>query len=228
MSRRLILDPDAEQDLDDIFDYIAQHNPTAAARAAWGKVGIDEVNALLLPVARDHGFADVRTLSSETMTQEWPRGLPTNRTSCGGGGGRAAGVVAQNAFWNSDPHAALRPRIPGQYPKGEGLQSGTLVFALTLCCWGSLAAIAAACLAASPKPQCLGQIARVAASRPLIELHNNLLGIRVHNVPWQVVLREKERGFPLLQEALSDSDETLRSLAVHRLERTPPEEPCRE
>jgi toxin ParE1/3/4 len=32
MSRRLVLDPDAEQDLDTIFDYIAQNNPTAAAR----------------------------------------------------------------------------------------------------------------------------------------------------------------------------------------------------
>ena len=32
MSRRLVLDPDAEQDLDTIFDYIAQNNPAAAAR----------------------------------------------------------------------------------------------------------------------------------------------------------------------------------------------------
>ena len=32
MSRRLVLDPDAEQDLDTIFDYLAQNNPAAAAR----------------------------------------------------------------------------------------------------------------------------------------------------------------------------------------------------
>jgi hypothetical protein len=32
MSRRLILDPDAERDLDDLFDYITQRHPTAAAR----------------------------------------------------------------------------------------------------------------------------------------------------------------------------------------------------
>jgi plasmid stabilization system protein ParE len=32
MSRRLVLNPDAEQDLDTIFDYIAQNHPPAAAR----------------------------------------------------------------------------------------------------------------------------------------------------------------------------------------------------
>jgi plasmid stabilization system protein ParE len=32
MSRRLVLDPDAEQDLDTIFDYLAQNNPATAAR----------------------------------------------------------------------------------------------------------------------------------------------------------------------------------------------------
>jgi plasmid stabilization system protein ParE len=32
MSRRLVLDSEAERDLDDLFDYIAQPNPTAAAR----------------------------------------------------------------------------------------------------------------------------------------------------------------------------------------------------
>lgn len=32
MSRQLTLDPDAERDLDDLFDYLAQRNPTAAAR----------------------------------------------------------------------------------------------------------------------------------------------------------------------------------------------------
>ncbi|HEY7493849.1 MAG TPA: type II toxin-antitoxin system RelE/ParE family toxin [Candidatus Tectomicrobia bacterium] len=32
MSRRLLLDPDAERDLDAIFDYIGERNPDAAAR----------------------------------------------------------------------------------------------------------------------------------------------------------------------------------------------------
>src|SRR5262249_2259089 len=32
MSRRLILDPDALRDLDDIFDYLAQRNSAAATR----------------------------------------------------------------------------------------------------------------------------------------------------------------------------------------------------
>ena len=32
MSRQLILDPDAQRDLDDLFDYIAHSNPSAAAR----------------------------------------------------------------------------------------------------------------------------------------------------------------------------------------------------
>jgi plasmid stabilization system protein ParE len=32
MSRQLTLDPDAERDLNDLFDYLAPRNPTAAAR----------------------------------------------------------------------------------------------------------------------------------------------------------------------------------------------------
>ena len=36
MSRRLILDLDAEQDLDYLFDYLAAPNPTAATRYVRG------------------------------------------------------------------------------------------------------------------------------------------------------------------------------------------------
>jgi hypothetical protein len=41
-----------------------------------GKDGIEEVNALVLPVAKDCGIADIGLLSSDTMAQELPIGYP--------------------------------------------------------------------------------------------------------------------------------------------------------
>jgi hypothetical protein len=48
----------------------------ARAYAALGRDGVDEVNALILPVAPDCGFADPSILSAETTAQELPIGSP--------------------------------------------------------------------------------------------------------------------------------------------------------
>lgn len=55
---------------------IRDHSNIARAYAALGKDGIEEVNALMLHVARDCGFADVSILSSDTTAQELPIGYP--------------------------------------------------------------------------------------------------------------------------------------------------------
>src|SRR5215831_3966761 len=55
---------------------IRDHSNIARAYAALGRDGIDEVNALLLHVAQDCGFADIRILSADTTAQELPIGYP--------------------------------------------------------------------------------------------------------------------------------------------------------
>ena len=55
---------------------IRDHSNIARAYAALGKDGIEEVNALILHVARDFGFADIGILSSDTTAQELPIGYP--------------------------------------------------------------------------------------------------------------------------------------------------------
>ena len=55
---------------------IRDHSNIARAYAALGKDGIEEVNALMLHVARDCGFADVSRLSADTTAQELPIGYP--------------------------------------------------------------------------------------------------------------------------------------------------------
>jgi hypothetical protein len=55
---------------------IRDHSNIARAYAALGKEGVDEINALILHVARDLGFADIRILSSDTTAQELPIGYP--------------------------------------------------------------------------------------------------------------------------------------------------------
>ena len=55
---------------------IRDHSNIARAYAALGKDGIEEVNALLLHVAKDLGFADISILSSDTTAQELPIGYP--------------------------------------------------------------------------------------------------------------------------------------------------------
>lgn len=55
---------------------IRDHSNIARASAALGTDGLEEVNALLLHVAQDCGFADASILSSDTTAQELPIGYP--------------------------------------------------------------------------------------------------------------------------------------------------------
>src|ERR1043166_1029866 len=55
---------------------IRDHSNIARAYAALGKDGVEEVNALILHVAKDLGFADISILSSDTTAQELPIGYP--------------------------------------------------------------------------------------------------------------------------------------------------------
>jgi hypothetical protein len=55
---------------------IRDHANIARAYAALGKDGVDEVNALILHVAQDCGFADTSILSADTTAQELPIGYP--------------------------------------------------------------------------------------------------------------------------------------------------------
>ena len=61
---------------DDPRPQIRDHSNIARAYTALGKDGVDEVNALILHVAKDSGFADVGLLSSDTTAQELPIGYP--------------------------------------------------------------------------------------------------------------------------------------------------------
>ncbi len=58
---------------------IRDHSNIARAYAALGKEGVDEINALILHVAKDLGFADVSILSSDTTAQELPIGPRSRR-----------------------------------------------------------------------------------------------------------------------------------------------------
>jgi hypothetical protein len=55
---------------------IRDHSNIARAYTALGKDGVEEINGLMLHVAKDYGFADVRSLSSDTTAQELPIGYP--------------------------------------------------------------------------------------------------------------------------------------------------------
>jgi len=61
---------------DDPSPQIRDHSNIARAYVALGQDGIEEVNALLLHVAKDCGFADASLLSSDTTAQELPIGYP--------------------------------------------------------------------------------------------------------------------------------------------------------
>lgn len=55
---------------------IRDHSNIARAYTALGKDGVEEVNALILHVAQNRGFADASILSSDTTAQELPIGYP--------------------------------------------------------------------------------------------------------------------------------------------------------
>jgi hypothetical protein len=55
---------------------IRDHSNIARAYTALGKEGVEEINVLILHVAKDLGFADVSILSADTTAQELPIGYP--------------------------------------------------------------------------------------------------------------------------------------------------------
>src|SRR2546426_7039108 len=61
---------------DNINPQIRDHSNIARASTALGREGVEEVNALMLHVAKDFGFADPSMLSSDTTAQELPIGYP--------------------------------------------------------------------------------------------------------------------------------------------------------
>jgi hypothetical protein len=61
---------------DDPSPQMRDHSNIARAYTALGKDGVEEVNALILHVAKDLGFADISILSSDTTAQELPIGYP--------------------------------------------------------------------------------------------------------------------------------------------------------
>jgi hypothetical protein len=67
----------------------------ARAYAALGQDGIEEVHALILHVAKDWGFAEIRILSSDTTAQELPMGYPNEPGSLRGIAQRCGRALAQ-------------------------------------------------------------------------------------------------------------------------------------
>jgi hypothetical protein len=61
---------------DDPTPQIRDHANIARAYAALGQAGLDEVNALIIHVAKRCGLADPRILSADTTAQELPMGYP--------------------------------------------------------------------------------------------------------------------------------------------------------
>jgi len=61
---------------DDPTPQIRDHANIARAYAALGKAGVDEVNTLILNVAKGYGCADPGLLSADTTAQELPIGYP--------------------------------------------------------------------------------------------------------------------------------------------------------
>ena len=77
------------------YPQIRDHSNIARAYAALGKDGIEEVNALLLHVAQDSGFADASILSSDTTAQELPIGYPNEPGILRGWAQRCGRALAQ-------------------------------------------------------------------------------------------------------------------------------------
>jgi hypothetical protein len=74
---------------------IRDHSNIARAYTALGQDGVDEVNALILHVAKDSGFADVSLLSSDTTVQELPIGYPNEPGSLRGLAQRCGRALVQ-------------------------------------------------------------------------------------------------------------------------------------
>ena len=90
---------------DDPRPQIRDHSNIARAYTALGHDGVEEVNALVLHVAQDYGFADVRILSSDTTAQELPIGYPNEPGILRGWAqrcGRALGQLKTRGVWGVD------------------------------------------------------------------------------------------------------------------------------
>src|SRR4029453_17605287 len=77
----------------------------ARAFGALGKDGVEEVNALILHVAKDLGFADISILSSDTTAQELPIGYPNEPGILRGLAqrcGRALAKLTTRGAWGVD------------------------------------------------------------------------------------------------------------------------------
>jgi hypothetical protein len=86
------------------------HSNIARASTALGQDGVDEVNAVILHVAKAAGLADVRLLSSETTVQEWPMGYPNEPGSLRGLAQRCGrALVQRKKSGGSGVDAALAP-----------------------------------------------------------------------------------------------------------------------
>jgi hypothetical protein len=94
---------------DDPRPQIRDHANIARAYTALGKDGVEEVNGLILHVAKDYGFADVRILSSDTTAQELPIGYPNEPGILRGWAqrcGRALMKLKTRGVWGIDPALA--------------------------------------------------------------------------------------------------------------------------
>ena len=90
---------------DDISPQIRDHSNIARAYTALGREGVEEVNALMLHVAKDFGFADVGILSSDTTAQELPIGYPNEPGILRGWAqrcGRALEQLKRRGVWGVD------------------------------------------------------------------------------------------------------------------------------
>jgi hypothetical protein len=84
---------------------IRDHSNIARAYAALGREGVEEVNTLILHVAKDFGFADVRILSADTTAQELPIGYPNEPGILRGWAqrcGRALAKLKTRGVWGVD------------------------------------------------------------------------------------------------------------------------------
>lgn len=84
---------------------IRDHANMARAYAALGQEGLDEINALILHVAKDCGFADISILSSDTTAQELPIGYPNEPGILRGVAqrcGRALAKLKTRGVWGVD------------------------------------------------------------------------------------------------------------------------------
>jgi hypothetical protein len=74
---------------------IRDHSNIARAYTALGTDGVEEINGLILHVAKDYGFADIRILSSDTTVQELPIGYPNEPGIIRGGAQRCGRALVK-------------------------------------------------------------------------------------------------------------------------------------